>query len=65
MRFEVGDMVRISKDCHYYDLLHSPQMNGVVKSYSLQGGVSLKVNWENGNTYSYQEKDLRLVKKGE
>ena len=66
MRFEKGDIVRISKDCLCYGLpfkFHPNDIDGCVKWIG-EGRVC--VSWCNGFSNIYtNESDLKLVKKGE
>ena len=63
MRFNIGDVVRIGKkSVHYGGSEHNPaDMDGEFYQYlPEEPGYIYRVRWENGNTNSYREEDLRL-----
>ena len=67
MRFQNGDIVRIGKNTRYYGMSESNprDMNGTtIEATSGLFGVCIDVRWDNGNINSYDEGDLKLVRRG-
>lgn len=64
MRFQVGDIVRIGKESEYYecDWRDNPKdMNGVITEFYEYGDdTRIMVVWDDGETNSYVELDLKL-----
>ena len=63
MRFQTGDIVRISKKSEWYgeNTAWNPKdMEGEVMDLS---GVAIRVKWINNENNFYSERDLRLVRR--
>ena len=61
-KFKVGDRVRIDKNSDWYDQGNSNPINidGVITDF-IDEDLGIMVNWSNGETNSYNERDLILV----
>lgn len=65
MRFQVGDIVRISKDSEFYGTCeadHPKDINGEIVRID-QWDECTRVNWLTGGWEYYQEDELRLVRR--
>ena len=64
MKYNVGDIVRISKKSDRYGIVHwSPKdMDGKIVRISSSGAI--RVEWENGVWNGYHEEHLKLRKRG-
>ena len=65
MRFNIGDIVRISKKSGYYgeDECNPKDMDGeIVETDSREIGITypIKVQWDNGESCVFREIDLKL-----
>lgn len=60
--FKIGDIVRIDKNSDWYDQGNSNPINidGVITDF-IDEDLGIMVNWSNGETNSYNERDLILV----
>ena len=62
MRFQTGDIVRISKKSEWYgeNTAWNPKdMEGKIKAIA----GHIRVEWDNGENNFYSERDLRLVRR--
>jgi hypothetical protein len=61
-KFKVGDRVRIDENSCWYDQGNSNPINtdGVITDF-IDEDLGIMVNWSNGETNSYNERDLILV----
>ena len=66
MRFEIGDVVRLSKDSRWYgyDENDPVDVDGIVVAL-IGTRFPIKVRWRHDGSCVYNETDLKLVKKGE
>ena len=62
MRFQNGDIVRISKSSHYYGKhpTANPKDEDGKIIRVLSGSTGIRVEWDNGDSNGYSESDLRL-----
>lgn len=65
MRFEIGDVVRISRDSEYYGQSnwHPAGINGVIRSIE-NDSHPIGIVWDNYRGGYYSEEMLKLVRKG-
>ena len=63
MRYNVGDIVRISKKCHWYGRgVDNPKdTDGSIERISMDNTyLKFRVEWDNGGASWYNEYDLKL-----
>mgnify|MGYP005822792937 CR=1 FL=1 len=60
MRFQVGDTVRIAKDCPYLDYRDADNPSNTDGKIREICWGEIAVDWDNGTFNTYDESDLRL-----
>lgn len=63
MRFEVGDIVKISRDSKWYGYNSRNPRDTIGKIGSIDDWIG--VWWDTDCNNSYEEEDLKLVRKGD
>lgn len=64
-KYEIGDIVRISKKSDYYGRhSNNPKyVNGEVVENDRKSSYAYYVKWNNGRQNSYREEDLKLYRR--
>lgn len=62
MRFKVGDIVKISSQCSFFEGSSNKNIEGTIDEIN-EGHLPIKVSWNNNDWNLYNEKELKLVRR--